>query len=176
MPDSGEWRKIIAFLKETGVPYRAVSTYRPGSITATGRPSRHGQGLAVDFAGPTPSRDSDQLLRINLAFKPVAHLLHELIYSGPGAIQVYNGRPHYYSGVTRKNHHDHVHVSIDFGTVLFEHPQEEDEMAAWSDAEVDALIQMNDNTNGALTRLQEKNDTIIELLQRIAAALEKQDT
>jgi hypothetical protein len=118
MADSGEWRKIVGYLKATGVPHRVISTYRPGAVTATGNPSRHGRGLAVDFAGPTPSRDSDQLLRINLAFKPVAHLLHELIYSGPGAYEVYNEHPHDYSGVTRRNHHDHVHVSIDPGVVL----------------------------------------------------------
>lgn len=118
MTDSGEWRKIVAYAESTGVPYRVVSTYRPGSITATGNHSRHADGLAVDFAGLKASRDSDALLAINLAFKPVAHLLHELIYSGPDGFQVYNGAPHVYRGVTRDNHHDHVHASIDRGVVL----------------------------------------------------------
>lgn len=118
MTDSGEWHKIIAYADSTGVPYRVVSTYRPGSITATGNHSRHADGLAVDFAGLKASRDSDALLAINLAFKPVAALLHELIYSGPGGFQIYNGAPHVFRGVTRDNHHDHVHVSIDRGVVL----------------------------------------------------------
>ena len=118
MADSGEWRKIVDYMRGTGVPFRAVSTYRPGAVTATGRPSRHGMGLAVDFAGPTASRDSNQLLRVNQAFKPIGYLLHELIYSGPGSYQVYNGQPYTYRGVTRDNHHDHVHVSIDYGTQL----------------------------------------------------------
>lgn len=132
MGDSGEWRKIVAYAASTGVPFRVVSTYRPGAITATGHVSRHSLGLAVDLAGHTASRDSDQLLAINLAFKPVAHLLHELIYSGPGSYQIYNGAPHYFQGVTRDNHHDHVHVSIDYGVVFPapdtpEHkPEEED--------------------------------------------------
>lgn len=172
MPDSGEWRKLVKYMQETGVPFRAVSTYRPGAITATGRPSRHGQGLAVDFAGPTPSRDSDQLLKINLALKPIAHLLHELIYSGPGSVQFYNGEPHYYSGVTRTNHHDHVHVSIDFGTVLpsgaRNTPTEVDEMAAWSDAEVDAHLQRLDNIQKAQTGIHERLDAVIELLKKLA--------
>ena len=172
MPDSGEWRKLISYLESTGVPFRAVSTYRPGAITATGRPSRHGQGLAVDFAGPTASRDSPQLLRINEAFRPIGHLLHELIYSGPGSVQFYNGQPHYYSGVTRSNHHDHVHVSIDFGTVLPTFVQE-DEMAAWSDAEVDAHLQRLDNIQNAQTEIRKQNDITNSLLERILAELEK---
>jgi TP901 family phage tail tape measure protein len=114
------YRSIISYLRGTGVPHRVVSTVRPGAITATGKPSYHGKGRAVDFGGPGRygQRDTPELLAINRAFLPIASRLRELIYSGPGAVEIHNGRPHDYTGITHAMHRDHVHVAMKYGGIL----------------------------------------------------------
>jgi hypothetical protein len=114
---SPEVAGIIAYAQTTGVPFRVTSTYRPGAVTAAGNPSRHGRRLAVDFAGPHPGRDTDELAAIFKAFLPVEHKLNELIYAGPQVgFNIKAGkRVHKYAqGI----HHDHVHVAVDPGLVL----------------------------------------------------------
>lgn len=98
--------------------WRATSTYRPGSVTATGNTSYHSMNRAVDFAGPTKSWDSPELLRINLAFARVGGMLKELIYSGPGAVEYRNGARYNYTGTTHAGHHDHVHVAMRAGGIV----------------------------------------------------------
>jgi hypothetical protein len=44
----------------------------------------------------------------------------ELIFSPAGFGQVHNGKPHLYTGVTRKNHFDHVHWAMAKGGVATE--------------------------------------------------------
>lgn len=107
---------IIDYMNSTGIPYRVASDYRPGSITATGNASYHGMHRAVDFAAASgPSYDSPELLAINHAWLPIAKELKELIYSGPGAVEIHNGQPHDYTGITHSMHHDHVHVAMASG-------------------------------------------------------------
>lgn len=114
---SPEVKGIIAYMEATGVPYRITSTFRPGAITASGNPSRHGRKLACDFAGPAPGRDTAEMGRIFDAFVPIEGHLNELIYAGP---QVgYNIKRGKRVGKYAQNiHHDHVHVAVDPGIIL----------------------------------------------------------
>lgn len=92
--------------------YRITSTLRNGGSNPN---SYHLKGQAVDFAGPTPSVDSPQLLRIDKFFaeKYGPHLA-ELIYSGPGGVMIKNGQTvgdSTYASVLSQ-HHNHVHVAV----------------------------------------------------------------
>ena len=110
----GNYRALIDYMNATGVPFRAVSTVRPGATTrgsGGARASLHASGRAVDFAGMRLSRDSPELLRIYQAFQPVRDILQELIYSGPGGGFVRNP-------ITRADHHDHVHAGLANGAIV----------------------------------------------------------
>lgn len=112
---------IIAYIEASGVPHRVTSTWRPGAMTAAGNPSRHGRKLAVDFAGPRPSRDSQELADIFNVFALVEKSLNELIYAGPQvAYNVKRGRR--VGKYAQAIHHDHVHVAVDPGVVLLDAP------------------------------------------------------
>lgn len=118
---SPEVEGIIAYLAASGVAHRVTSTWRPNALTAAGNPSRHGRKLAVDFAGPRPGRDSDDLADIFNALVPVEKALAELIYAGPQvSYNIKRGRRvgKYAQGI----HHDHVHVAVDPGVILLEAP------------------------------------------------------
>ena len=114
---SREVEAILVFGSSTGVPMKVTSTLRPGAITAAGNPSLHGQGLAVDFAGPKPSWDSKALADIFHAFLPVEKHLAELIYAGPQiAFNIKNGvRVGKYA---QAGHHNHVHIGVRRGVLL----------------------------------------------------------
>ena len=108
---------IIAYASQTGVPFKVTSTFRPGAVTAAGNPSRHGRRLAVDFAGPAPSIDSEALAVIFRAFLPVEHKLNELIYAGPQTgFNIKAGKR--VGKYAQSIHHNHVHVAVDPGVVL----------------------------------------------------------
>lgn len=112
---------IIEYLAATGVPHRVTSTWRPGAVTAAGNQSRHSRKLAVDFAGPKPGRDTDELADIFNAFVPVEQALVELIYAGPQvAYNIKTGRR--VGKYAQAIHHDHVHVAVAQGVVLLETP------------------------------------------------------
>jgi hypothetical protein len=99
-------------MNATGVPHRVTSVtegqHAPGSYHY--RTGTNGIGLAVDFAGPVPSRDSPELLAIFRAFQPVEHLLHELIYGGADYAIKAGARVKPYAV---SDHMNHVHVSVD---------------------------------------------------------------
>jgi len=117
---------IIAYLAATRVPHRVTSTWRPGAVTAAGNASRHSRKLAVDFAGPSPSRDSDALADIFHAFVPVERSLNELIYAGPQV--TYNIKRGQRVGKYAQGiHHDHVHVAVDPGVLLMDVPMDVDD-------------------------------------------------
>lgn len=99
------WQAMMEALRAIfpGMPLH--SGYRPGAITATGRPSYHGKGRAVDIP-------PDMAIFNAIANSPVAAITRELIFSPAGNRQIHNGRPHYYSGVTRDNHWDHIHWAL----------------------------------------------------------------
>lgn len=116
-PPCREVDGIIEYGMSTGVPMVVTSTYRPGAVTLSGNPSRHGKKLAVDFAWIKPSWDSDQLADIFAAFVPVQSHLFELIHAGPKIkynIKAGKEVPKYAVDI----HHNHVHVSVDPGIYL----------------------------------------------------------
>lgn len=114
---SPEVAGIIAFFQASGLQCRITSTFRPGATTQAGNLSRHGRKLAVDFAGPTPGRDTDDLAAIFDVFAPIAGSLNELIYAGLQAKHnVKGGR--WVKKYAQDLHHDHVHVAVDPKVIL----------------------------------------------------------
>lgn len=114
---SAEVAAICAFFEASGVPGRITSTFRPGSVTRAGNPSRHGRKLAVDLAGPRPGRDSGELGALFGLFAPMAAILNELIYAGPQARRNVK-RGQWVRKYAQDHHHDHVHVAVDPGVIL----------------------------------------------------------
>lgn len=118
---SKEVNAIINYITRLKPWCRIASTFR---ITTTrhGYPGTDGMGLAVDVAGSTPGRDTDQLQEIFNAFWKVRHLLRELYYSGPGvAFMVRKGEVVPRSEIPQSiidGHHDHVHASVLKGEFL----------------------------------------------------------
>jgi TP901 family phage tail tape measure protein len=87
---------------------RITSGYRPGAITATGYPSYHGMGRAIDIVSPNMGRTWDILRR---AFGTQAK---ELYYTPRGFIR--NGRlTTDVAPVTRQTHYSHVHLALASG-------------------------------------------------------------
>ena len=101
--DSGVWRPWWALVKKQFPQARLHSSYRPGSITATGNRSHHGAGRAIDI---TPSMSIFNWLRDN--YGPQTR---ELIFSPANGRQLWRGRPHMYTGVTRRMHFNHIHLA-----------------------------------------------------------------
>jgi TP901 family phage tail tape measure protein len=112
------YRAMYNAVKEQFPWARLTSGLRLGAITATGNPSYHGMGRAVDLAGRGFMNHSDMLAMNKWIYSNYKSKTKELIYSGRGSQQVHNGRDHYYSGITRRNHFDHVHWAMDNGGFL----------------------------------------------------------
>ena len=103
--DSGVWRSLFGAVKERFPDVRLHSAYRAGAITATGNRSMHGQGKAIDI---TPRMDIAEWIRENYGGGT-----RELIFSPMGSRQINRGRNHYYTGVTRSMHFDHIHWAVE---------------------------------------------------------------
>ena len=115
---AGSWRAIVEYLKNLGVPHRVLSTYRPGAVTrTTGNPSWHGMDRAVDLSGPegmvnfSPSTERIAAA-IHMGFK---NQLHELIWGGTQAFNVFDGQSHNFSPALMREHYNHVHASLQAG-------------------------------------------------------------
>lgn len=119
-----EVKSLVGYMATAGIPHRVTST-TAGSHAAT---SRHfaegtdGQGLAVDFAAPTPG-DVAGMLRIYRAFLGAYNQLHELIFwdGGVGVTELVRRRTRVVPLAYAKAlpaHRNHVHVSVDKGTFL----------------------------------------------------------
>ena len=112
----GRGAQTYNYLKQlmasSGIPHRITSQVRPNAKTTSGGTSYHATGHALDIAGLKPGNDTPELLRINkfLASK-LGGAATELIYSGPGAINLHRGGNHTYKGKVQSLHHDHVHVA-----------------------------------------------------------------
>lgn len=92
------------------------SGYRPGSRTRSGNLSYHAMraadgspGRAVDVP---PRMDVFQWIRGNYPDS------RELIFSPAGGQQIWNGRPHLFTGAVVADHFDHVHWAYDDGGFL----------------------------------------------------------
>ncbi len=106
------YRRQMEVLRRVFRGLQLISGFRPGAITATGNPSYHGKGRAVDVP---PRMDVFNWIRSNYGAKT-----KELIFSPAGGRQLHNGRPHYYTGVTRRMHFNHVHWAMADGGVIGE--------------------------------------------------------
>lgn len=58
------WRQIIELADRSGIPNNPTSTVRPGAVTATGKPSWHASGRAVDFFGHNQDRLASFFMKV----------------------------------------------------------------------------------------------------------------
>lgn len=94
------WQQMFNAVRHQFPDVVLHSGFRPGAITATGNPSLHGRGRAVDIS---PRMDIFNWLASNYPGSG------ELIFSPAGGRQIYRGRPHIYGEPTRGDHWDHIH-------------------------------------------------------------------
>lgn len=87
-----------------------ISGMRPGAITATGNPSYHGMGRAIDI---NPVMGIADWIR-----QHYMGMTKELIFSPMGGRQIRNGRDHMYTGITRSMHWDHIHWAMANGGIV----------------------------------------------------------
>jgi hypothetical protein len=104
------WQRMMDVLHTAFPGLALISGYRPGAITATGNRSYHASGRAVDLP---PSVAVFNWIRSNFG-----STTKELIFSPMGNLQIWNGKPHMYSGITRDMHWNHVHWAYDNGGYL----------------------------------------------------------
>lgn len=104
------WQWQMNVLRQAFPGLALISGFRPGAITATGNRSYHAQGRAVDIP---PRMDVFNWIRATYGANT-----KELIFSPAGGAQVWNGKPHVYTGVTKSMHYDHVHWAFANGGVV----------------------------------------------------------
>jgi TP901 family phage tail tape measure protein len=104
------WQAMWEAVKSAFPGAKLHSGYRPGAITATGNKSYHGMGRAIDIS---PWESIGEWIRENYMAAT-----REMIFSPMGNRQIHNGGNHYYSGITRANHWDHVHWAMAQGGLL----------------------------------------------------------
>lgn len=115
-------QSLNLYMHDSGVPYRITSTYRPGNPG-----SFHSQGLAVDFAGPTPGELTEALTAVYTALRPLGRECLELIYFDFGWK---NGVPHQYPRKIRDAHRNHVHIAMP-ADWRWPEPAQEQEQPPW---------------------------------------------
>jgi hypothetical protein len=176
VPDLGSgvgWKAMWDAVRGAFPWARLTSGYRPGAITATGNPSYHGMGRAVDLAGPTPM-DHPAMLRIaRWIAENYGSKTRELIYSGPGSPQLHNGKPHTYTGITRRNHFDHVHWAYDQGGML---PPGVSQVANWTgkpepvltDGQWRTMREAAAGGDGGTFHLYDSSDVLIGTMRGVA--------
>ena len=105
---AGAYVHVLRKRKKDAIPYTNLGTYGVRNTRRTGNLSWHALNRAMDFGG-TPAN----LLKVNHAlydaFKPY---LHELIYTAPGARNVFNGKDHTFRSDIAGDHTTHVHASM----------------------------------------------------------------
>jgi TP901 family phage tail tape measure protein len=107
------YRAMMAALHVRFPGLALLSGLRPGAITATGNPSYHGMGRAVDLP---PSLEVNRWIAQHYAAQT-----RELILSLPGAVNLRNGQPHRYGEPTFSMHQDHNHWALAKGGILNPH-------------------------------------------------------
>lgn len=103
------YQRMVSLLKGQFPDLRITSTYRPGAMTATGYPSMHGSGRAVDMA---PRWDVFNWLRQAYPNS------YELIYSPAGSRQLFKGQSKVYGEPTKSMHYNHIHWAMANGGTL----------------------------------------------------------
>lgn len=94
------WQQLWNVVHHQFPGAQLFSSFRPGAITATGRPSLHSRGRAIDIS---PDMAIFNWLAANY---PASG---ELIFSPANGRQIYKGAPHFYGEPTRGDHWDHIH-------------------------------------------------------------------
>jgi TP901 family phage tail tape measure protein len=97
---------LETLMSRSGVPYQVTSTKRNND-----NGSLHNKGWAVDFDDfSSPKIDTPGLMAIwKWIYQNFGSRSSELIYAGPGATSIKNGKPHQYNAATMAAHHNHVH-------------------------------------------------------------------
>ena len=105
--DSGVWRKILALVKSSGIPYDFGNAYRPGD------PLWHGSGRAIDFMG----YNQDRLAQFFLSRQnQVLELIHRTKNRDYGIT-----RGHYNAMPTQwPLHRNHLHIAMKNGGTIAE--------------------------------------------------------
>ena len=105
--DSGVWRKIVALVRASGIPFEFGNGYRPGD------PLWHGSGRAVDFMG----FNQDRLAQFFMARQgSVLELIHRTKNRDYGLTRGhYNAMPHQWP-----LHRNHLHVAMKAGGTISE--------------------------------------------------------
>lgn len=106
------WQQQKVWVEKNIPNVTITSTYRPGSRGSGGSLDYHSRGLAVDIAG-SPAAMVKAFNIIAASFPNAA----ELIYSPMGSKQLWNGKPHLYTGAVVGQHYDHVHWAQTSGSI-----------------------------------------------------------
>jgi len=109
--------RMTQLLKGLVPSARVTSGFRPGAITATGYPSMHGAGRAIDIGAAAPG-DAAGMMSIFNTLRGAFPNATELIYSPAGARQLYKGKSYVYPEPTRGMHYDHVHWAMANGGII----------------------------------------------------------
>lgn len=104
------WQQLWSIVHGLLPSLMLTSSFRPGSITATGNTSYHALGRAIDVAPPSMAA----FHQIRKAFPNAT----ELIYSPAGIEQLKNGRPYVYGEPVRGMHYNHIHLAMAAGGVV----------------------------------------------------------
>lgn len=104
------WQWQINVLRQAFPGLALLSGFRPGAITITGNTSYHALGRAVDV----PPRDDV----FNWIRSHYGASTKELIFTPEGDRQVWNGKPHVFSGPVAREHYSHIHWAYDDGGYL----------------------------------------------------------
>lgn len=110
------WHKQWGIIHGQFPGAQLTSSFRPGAITATGHKSYHSMGRAVDL--------SPSMAIFNWIRSHYGKSTKELIYSPAGNRQIHNGQNHYYTGITRRMHFNHVHWAMKKGGMLDSLPRQ----------------------------------------------------
>lgn len=105
----GTHRWMMNRMVESGIPHRVTSTVRTNRAASYHSPPGHAIdiGAAVRYPGTGSVQGMGQINNW-IASKHGSNAA-ELIWTGPGARNLYHGRPHTYNAKTQAQHKDHVH-------------------------------------------------------------------
>lgn len=106
---------MMAMVKSLIPGVLVTSSFRPGAITASGYPSLHGLGRAMDLVGGPGLAGIFNILDRTFGIRG----LKELYYSPMGNRQIHrDGRRYDTSPVTKAGHFDHVHMGWNTGGII----------------------------------------------------------
>lgn len=104
------WQRMTQIIRAAFPGLPIYSSYRPGSVTLSGERDYHSVGRALDLP---PRWDVFNWIRSHFPNS------RELIFTPAGGMQIWNGRPHLFTGAgLQAQHMDHVHWAYDSGGML----------------------------------------------------------